>query len=160
MRPNGVRRELKNGRMNWLSQGRTVDAETFAEIQTHFARLGLQRQSLDHDSREGTTPILAGSHTGDAGKLRCNESEEKDEIPTVILSTASPFKFADSVLHALWDDISWSKTEPLSLLTQLSNLTGWLIPPGLVDLTATTLKHRSKCRVDTMPEAVAGFIEK
>jgi threonine synthase len=161
---NGDTAQVKKWMDELASQGRyQVDAKTFAEIQATFrADWATEAEALNTIRNVWEQhQYLLDPHTAVAWKVAIsNESGEKDEIPTVILSTASPFKFADSVLHALREDISWSKTEPLSLLTQLSNLTGWLIPPGLVDLTAKTLKHRSKCRVDTMPEAVAGFIEK
>lgn len=86
-------------------------------------------------------------------------SEERDELPVIVLSTASPFKFADSVLEALGDKDVLTGSDPLKLLTQLSMLTGWPIPGGLAGLTEKTVRHRSKSSIDTMPEAVVGFVE-
>ena len=63
------------------------------------------------------------------------------------------------MLQALLPDQPVSADDSLALLARLSELTGWAIPGGLAGLAAKEVKHRYKCRVDTMPESVAYFIE-
>lgn len=53
---------------------------------------------------------------------------------TVLISTASPFKFAVNVLEALGEDNSQESTDPFSKLDLLSSLSGLTVPSGLADL--------------------------
>ena len=77
----------------------------------------------------------------------------------VVLSTASPFKFADSVLPAIGDVEAATKNEPLELLVRLEEKTGWRIPMGLSELAFKALRHKQICPVERMPEAVRSFID-
>lgn len=102
---------------------------------------------------------LLDPHTAVAWKVADTYgAQAKGDVPTVVLSTASPFKFADTVLQAIAPESSVNGTS-LELLNRLSELTGWAIPAGLAGLATKEVQHRHKCRVDTMPEAVAYFIE-
>lgn len=145
-------------------QGRyQIDADTLTEIQaTFWADWATEEEALATIQIEWEKHhYLMDPHTAVAWKAAgIYASESRDGFPVVVLSTASPFKFADSVLKALGEKDILTESDPLSLLTRLSTLTGWPIPVGLAGLTAKTIRHRSKCRVDTMPEAVVGFVEK
>ena len=140
-----------------------VDASTLAEIQSIFwadwASEAEARQKIRQVWEQ--EHYLLDPHTAVAWKAAsAYETQARDGIPTVVLSTASPFKFADSVLRALGDDGAAAETEPLNLLTRLAQRTGWKIPAGLADLAQKTVRHQSMCRVDTMTGAVMGFVEK
>lgn len=76
-----------------------------------------------------------------------------DLSQTVIVSTASPFKFNHSVAKALFGD----ETEGLSefeLLYLLSEKTGWEIPKGLRDLDKKEVIHKTVCDRDEMGDMV------
>jgi threonine synthase len=151
--------------MNELaSRGRyQIDAETLAEIQGTFQADWATDEEAIITIRNVWEQYryLLDPHTAVAWKAALNfETKKLDNNPTIILSTASPFKFADSVLQALGEEPPVSGSESLSLLKRLSDLSGWPIPLGLSGLTEKTIRHRCKCRVDTMAEAVVGFIEK
>lgn len=76
-----------------------------------------------------------------------------DLTPTVIVSTASPFKFNNSVSKALLGD----KTEGLNefeLLNMLSEKTGWDIPKGLKDLDKKQILHRTVCEKNEMSKTM------
>mgnify|MGYP000909097486 FL=1 len=76
-----------------------------------------------------------------------------DLSQTVIVSTASPFKFNQSVARALFG----SETEGLDefeLLKLLSEKTGWEIPKGLKDLDKKEILHKTVCEKDKMDETV------
>lgn len=143
------------------AQGRyEVDADTLAAIRKVFwadwasgAEAGLiMRQVWEQEQ------YLLDPHTAVAWKAAAAyEAQTNDGIPTVVLSTASPFKFADSVLQALGDTGAATEKEPLNLLTRLEERTGWKIPAGLAQLASKTLLHQEMCQVDTMPQAVMKF---
>ncbi len=61
--------------------------------------------------------------------------ETGDETPTIVVSTASPFKFCDSVLDAL--DVA-DKAQGLAILDQLSDQTGVAVPSPLASLKGKT----------------------
>lgn len=79
-------------------------------------------------------------------------SQTADQTKSVILSTASPFKFNTSVLSALQgltDD-----SNEFVILDKLSQLSGWPIPRQLSALEHKSLLHHSSCTPEEMAEAV------
>lgn len=80
-----------------------------------------------------------------------------DLTQTVLVSTASPFKFNKSVSKALLGD----KIEGLNefkLLGMLSEKTGWNIPEGLKDLDKKQILHKAVCDKDEMDKIVMEII--
>ncbi len=67
---------------------------------------------------------------------------EKDNCRSVLLSTASPFKFSGSVINALFDDEKYSGVSELDLLQILSRETGNPVPPNLASLHEKPVKHK------------------
>ena len=145
------------------SAGRyAVDAQTLAKIQaTFWADWASTEASVTTISQVWQQHrYLLDPHTAVAWQVAENyETQTQDRTPTIVLSTASPFKFADTVLQAIAPASTLADGDSLALLNQLSKLTGWAVPPGLAGLSSKEIRHRFKCRVDTMPESVAYFIE-
>ena len=87
---------------------------------------------------------LADTHTAVAVKVYEDYRERTgDTTPTVIASTASPFKFCQSVISALGGTVSGDGTE---LLDQLHDMTGAPIPAPLAALSG--LKPRFDLVID------------
>ncbi|MGM0651558.1 MAG: threonine synthase [Bacillota bacterium] len=86
---------------------------------------------------------LVDTHTA-VGKavLQKYLKAEKDHTPTVILSTASPFKFCGSVIKALFGENRYRGKSELELLEILSRETGNPIPANLADLAEKPVKHK------------------
>lgn len=76
-----------------------------------------------------------------------------DETYTIILSTASPYKFADSVLEAL-ADTKVSSDDPFALLHKLHEDTGVEIPPRMLALQEMPILHEEVIPADKMELAV------
>ena len=77
--------------------------------------------------------------------------ETGDDTPAVVASTASPFKFCDSVLGALGvTDLA----EGTALLDQLSALTGVPVPAPLAGLKDKTVRFRDSVTRDHMVDQV------
>lgn len=76
-----------------------------------------------------------------------------DETYTVVLSTASPYKFADSVLAAL-DDAQPQGSNPFELLQKLHADTGTEIPPRMLALENLPVLHSEVIPADKMELAV------
>lgn len=83
------------------------------------------------------------------------EKATGDTAPMVVLSTASPFKFADSVLAALGEDVSHD--DAFALLNRLAFKTGWAVPKGLAGLDRKPVRHDQVCDVAAMPAVVEKF---
>lgn len=87
-------------------------------------------------------------HTAVAAKV-CEDYRRVtgDTRFTVILATASPFKFADNVYRGIKGEAPQGEWEALE---QLSALTGWEIPEGLQGLQARPERPAALCRPDEM----------
>ena len=67
---------------------------------------------------------------------------ENDNSRTIVLSTASPFKFCGSVIDALFGVKRYGDKSELELLEILSSKTGNRIPANLADLVGKPVKHK------------------
>ena len=74
-----------------------------------------------------------------------------DETPTIVVSTASPFKFCDSVLGALGVEDYAAGTD---ILDQLENLTGVPVPAPLAVLKNKTVRFQDNVTKDHMVDKV------
>ncbi|KYZ75096.1 threonine synthase [Anaerosporomusa subterranea] len=77
-----------------------------------------------------------------------------DTNPCVIVSTASPFKFCDSVLEALEGKPQSDANQGLELLDRLSSLTGLPIPAALAALANKPIRHYQTCQKGEMGSLV------
>lgn len=76
-----------------------------------------------------------------------------DDTYTIVLSTASPYKFADSVLDAL-DDAQPAGSDPFANLAELHEKTGVEIPPRMLALKDMPVLHNEIIPADKMELAV------
>ena len=77
-----------------------------------------------------------------------------DITKTVIASTASPFKFNESVVRAILGDAAVRGRDELSLLQVLSSTSGLDIPAGLRDLDRKPSLHKKIAAKEKMAEVV------
>ena len=78
-----------------------------------------------------------------------------DKHRTVIVSTASPYKFPADVLSALGEDTSGK--DDFALLDMLREKSKRAIPPGLAALKDLPVIHTASCVKEKMSEAVTAF---
>ena len=77
-----------------------------------------------------------------------------DNTPTVIASTASPFKFGNRVADALFGSEAIAGRDEFALLELLSRETGWPVPPGLANLESRAVLHATQCKPDRMQPCI------
>ncbi len=82
-----------------------------------------------------------------------------DNTPTVIISTASPFKFNTSVAKALLGDRIISRRNEFELLEMLQNKSNLPIPKGLRDLDKKTILHTKVTTKDAMRDTVLEILK-
>jgi threonine synthase len=80
-----------------------------------------------------------------------------DETPTVLLSTASPYKFCDSVLRAVQGNAPKDAWEAVDKVAELSGIS---VPPALEALRNAPILHKTVCEPDEMGAAVIDFLKK
>ena len=81
-----------------------------------------------------------------------------DITKTVIASTASPFKFNESVVKAIFGDESVNGKNEFELLKVLSESSGIPIPAGLEGLDRKEILHKTVCEREEMKEQVRSIL--
>jgi threonine synthase len=81
-----------------------------------------------------------------------------DSTKTVVASTASPFKFNESVVKAILGDEAASGKDEFELLQVLSKTSGAAIPPGLKGLDRKPVRHKKIADRDGMAGAVKDIL--
>ena len=100
---------------------------------------------------------LLDTHTAVAYKVyKDYVAETGDKTPTVIASTASAYKFAESVSKAIEDceDKDAGKKDGFEYVKSLNKKTGVNIPKGLADLEKKQIRHTGVIAVEDMAKAV------
>lgn len=96
---------------------------------------------------------LCDTHTAVAVKVYEDYvGESGDKTPTVIASTANPYKFSASVLSALTSDIQ--STDEFSMVDELHTLTGEPVPPQLATLKDKKVRFGDVTTKDDMANVV------
>ena len=100
---------------------------------------------------------LCDTHTAVAVKVYEDYRKETgDETPCIIASTASPYKFADSVLSAI--DSTPIPQDGFELLEKLSQVSGTPVPAPLSELKSQSVLHKSCVQKEDMAEFIRKFL--
>ena len=136
--------ELKLKIRSKFSAGCADDAETMAQI---------RKTSEDYG-------YVMDTHTA-VGKAVYDKyvAETGDDTKTVIASTASPFKFNQSVLIALGGNAAVCGKDEFELLGELSERSGMKIPQSLAELKTKPRIFESVCEKDEMVNMVNDFLQ-
>ena len=83
-------------------------------------------------------------------------TETGDTTPTVIASTASPYKFTRSVMSAI--DPAYADGEDFALIDQLKELSGVAIPQAVEDIRSAEVLHKTTCEKEEMVDTIKTFL--
>ena len=115
------------------------------------------------ETREAISATYYGSnyvidtHTAvAAGVYQKYVRETEDHTPTVIASTASPFKFPASVIHAISD--RYEGLEDFALVDALSRISGVKVPRAVEEIRTAPVLHDKVVDPMDMPAAVKEFL--
>ncbi len=137
----------------------TVGADVLAKLQSEFAA-GCADDAATAAAIRGVyreTGYLCDTHTAVAVNVyRDYAAKTGDRTPTVIASTASPFKFANSVLPAAFGRAA--DGGDFALLAKLAELSGQPAPQALAGLQDKTERFTSTVEPAKMKEAVSGWL--
>lgn len=114
-------------------------AETFEAIKSLF----------------GESNYVMDTHTAVAyAAYKKYVAESNDKTPNVVVSTASPYKFAKDVLRAI--DSKYEDTEPFKALDELSVISGIKIPDPIKDIDKRDILHKDVIDRENIKEYVRG----
>ena len=82
--------------------------------------------------------------------------DTSDDTPTVIASTASPFKFPGSVAEAI--DRKYAEMDEFSLLEVLSGMSGIKVPGPLAGIEDKRVIHNRSCATEEMKDVVTEIL--
>ena len=110
-----------------------------------------------HDIYKETGYVM-DTHTAVAAPVyQAYRKESKDEHKTVIASTASPYKFARSVMTAI--DEKYNKLEEFPLIDELQKVSGMAIPKAIEEIRNAQILHNTECDVDKMEDTVKMILQ-
>lgn len=82
--------------------------------------------------------------------------ETGDTTPTVIASTASPYKFTRSVMNSI--NSEYDKQSDFELVDELCKLSGVKIPQAIEDIRTAPVRHNTVCDKENMLDEVKKFL--
>ena len=93
-----------------------------------------------------------------AGACRKFKEETGSALPTVIASTASPFKFARSVLAAILPEENFEGKDDFALIDRLSAISGMSVPQAVEEVRTAPVRHTRVVSRDGIKEAVSDIL--
>lgn len=110
-----------------------------------------------HDLYDKTGYVI-DTHTAVASSVYEKYRQDTgDDTVTVIASTASPFKFARSVMGAI--DASYQQMDDFDLVDKLSEVSGVTVPKAVDEIRHAEVRHKTICEVEEMPQVVRDFLK-
>ena len=100
-----------------------------------------------------STGYVMDTHTAVAAHVsRAYRDASKDQKKMLVASTASPYKFARSVMTAI--DEKYDELEEFALIDELEKLSGVAIPNAIEEIRNAQIRHTKECDADKMKETV------
>ena len=130
-----------------------ITDDELAEIQSVFTGLC----ASDEEGAKAIKEVFEAEHylmdTHTSIAWSCKEKYSKDDVPKVVLSTASPYKFCASVLSALGLEVSNSDRANMQRCHEYTAAT---IPAGLAGIFDKKIKHKDIIDSSDMKDYVIG----
>ena len=146
--------------MKSLSEGGeyTITEEMRAQLKDFYGNFCTEEETAEAIS--GTykaSNYVIDTHTAvAAGVYKKYVSETGDHTPTVIASTASPYKFARSVMDALGED--HKELDDFGLVDALSRFSGVPVPRAVEEIRTAPVLHDRVVDAPDMPDAVRDIL--
>ncbi|MDD3921743.1 MAG: threonine synthase [Eubacteriales bacterium] len=135
----------------------SIGAQRLAKLQTTFAA-GFADDTMTAEEISRIfehTGYLMDPHTAVASHVLKEYREQTgDHTPTVIVSTASPYKFAEDVLRSLKGKEATEGLDAFACAEKLKDYTGVPIPRQISQLKTLPVLHKAVCEKDGMEAAL------
>ena len=104
---------------------------------------------------------LCDTHTAVAVRVYQDYVQQTgDKTKSVIASTASPFKFCESVIHAISPDSDTAALDEFEKLELLQRISGKEIPQPLADLRERAVRFNDVCTKEEMPSYILNQLDR
>ena len=129
--------------------------KNLADFDAGYATEEQVKQTI-HDLYTDTGYVI-DTHTAVAASVY-NEYRKNtgDTAKTVIASTASPYKFARSVMTAI--DASYDAMEEFELIDELHKVSQMDIPNAIEEIRNAEIRHTTECDIDQMEASVKAVL--
>ena len=105
------------------------------------------------------TGYLIDTHTGVAAAVYDQyKNDTGDMTKTVIASTASPFKFARSVMEAVKGRDAVEGKDEFAVADALAEEAGIALPEAVEEIRTAPIRHSRECAVDEMEKTVKNIL--
>lgn len=128
------------GELASFTGGYATEAETSAAIKALYEAEG----------------YIMDTHTAVAKSVFDKYAAKTDVLPTVIASTASPYKFTRSVMDSI--DEKYDSFSDFELVDKLCELSGVKVPEAIEDIRSAPVRHDIVCEKDAMEAEVRKFL--
>ncbi len=150
-----------NATRAWMQQLTEKGTYTFPQpVEGFIGGYATEEESLDAMARMFRRGYTMDPHTAVAytvyEKLKVGDATN---IPNVIVSTASPFKFAPDVLKGIAPGKEGESQDPFALAQALSAASGLAVPEGVLKLKGKPERHRQCCQKEEAQGQVISFIK-
>mgnify|MGYP000539631221 FL=1 len=136
----------------------TITDEMKAELDDFYGNYATEEETAK--VIKGTyekTGYVMDTHTAVAASTyKKYVAETNDDAVTVIASTASPFKFARSVMDAI--NPEYDKLDDFELIDELSKIANVKIPNAIEEIRNAEVRHNNLVEVDGMEAIVKKFL--
>ena len=109
-----------------------------------------------HDIYEDTGYVMDTHSAVAATVYKAYREDSKDDRKTVIASTASPYKFAGSVMSAI--DPKYKGQDDFKLIEELQKVSGTELPNAIKEIMNAEIRHNTECDVDQMEQTVKNIL--
>ena len=138
----------------------TISEEMKAELKDFYGAYASEQETAKeiHDLYENTGYII-DTHTAVASSVyKKYKKETGDQTKTVVVSTASPYKFTRSVMTAI--DEGYANMEDFALVDELEKLSGVPVPNAIQEIRTAPVLHKTECDKEDMEKTVLSFLER
>lgn len=135
-----ITEEMKE-RLSDFAAGYADEGQTAASIKKAYDSAGYVM-----DTHTAVASHVCGAYRKESG----------DQKECIIASTASPYKFVQSVMTAL--GLQGEQEDELSLLPKLQEASGVEMPQAVKEILEAKILHRTECDTDKMDEAVRAIL--
>lgn len=146
--------------MKSLSEGGeyTITDEMKAQLQDFYGNFCSEDETAEaiSETYKGSNYVIDTHTAVAAGVYKKYVSDTDDHTPTVIASTASPYKFTRSVMEALGEE--HKNLDDFGLVDALSSLSGVPVPRAVEEIRTAPVLHDRVVDAPDMPDAVRDIL--
>ena len=136
----------------------TITDEMKAELDDFYGNYATEEETAKviKDTYEKTGYVMDTHTAVAASTYKKYVAETNDDAVTVIASTASPFKFARSVMDPI--NPEYDKLDDFELIDELSKIANVKIPNAIEEIRNAEVRHNNLVEVDGMEAIVKKFL--